>query len=124
LEVAQFFLRWLRDPHRTAAEGQTLTTLESWPTWDRFTRAPSQDELQMVRYLSLFSQQVRYPADGMAYVFCPITHADQDEGFVFTEQSLAWVNVVTLLLRAGEWKVHQVGEMLDPSAVGLKAYSW
>jgi hypothetical protein len=124
LEVATRFVAWLQSPERIAEDGQAMATKASWPAWQRWVAAPTEERIHSVREITHFSLKVRYPAGGMAYVLCPITHPDQDEALIVTEPAQAWMNVVTLLFEGGDWKVHQVGRMLPPAEVGLQAYSW
>jgi hypothetical protein len=71
-----------------------------------------------------YSSQVRYPADGMAYVFCPILHPDETEGLLIESPQPMWLNVLTLLQVGGKWLVHQAGPMIPPADLGKVAYSW
>jgi hypothetical protein len=123
-ETSVRFVIWLQDPTRDVAYGKAMTTHVSWPNWQRLVDSPTTDELQAMGELTHVSQRVRYPADGMAYVYFHITHPDQDEVYFITEASRAWVHVFTLLLMDGEWKVHQLGEELPPADLGVEAYSW
>jgi hypothetical protein len=78
--------------------------------------------------------KVRYPADGMAYVFCPQASRDLEgllgtmtssaEPYLVGSPRPATVTLITLVLRRGRWLVHAIGPMVAPADLGLKAYSW
>jgi hypothetical protein len=103
-------------------EVRELVTPQSWPAW----REAIERGLDRALVVSLRGglKQVRHPADGMAYVFWPIIHPDQDEPVLYDHRQKVALNVVTLLEVDGEWLVHQVGEMVPPADLGLEPYSW
>lgn len=124
LKVAAKFLDLMKSGNTSARvrELSGLATTASLPTWiAAFKAGFSQPYLNE---LNLLSERVRYPADGMAYVFCLIAHPDQTERMSIGGPTYAWMHVVTLLEEEGEWRVHQVGEMASPAQVGKTAYSW
>jgi hypothetical protein len=124
LHVAAKFLELLKAPNSTKRldEIRALVTAESWPIWKASIQAglpaPFLNELNHV------SHKVRYPADGMAYVFCLTTHPDHTESFVVEGPTAALMHPITLLEEAGEWRVHQVGELPSPASLGKVAYSF
>jgi hypothetical protein len=124
LKRAGDFLSLMKDedPAKHLAEVKGLVTKASLPAWTSAFRKGFR--LPYLNELNLVSTKVRYPADGMAYVFCLIAHPDQDEPITVEGPTQAWMHVVTLLEEDGEWKVHQIGEMASPEQVGKKAYSW
>ena len=76
---------------------------------------------QLTGYMS----KVRFRADGMAYVFYPITHPDQDEPILIDKPQKVYLNFVTLLLENEQWRVHDVGPvMIPPQDLGRQPYSW
>jgi len=100
-----------------------MVTPVSWPIWQRIIREGGVDLHHLLKFTH-WSQTVRYPADGMAFVTCPITHPDHTEEFVIEEATHVWANIVTLVLGQGKWGVHQMGEIVAPAALGKQAYWW
>jgi hypothetical protein len=125
LEVAMRFVDLIKQPDLVdrLSELQDLVTPESWPIWEAEARKGLDPHILID--LTHFPTKVRYPAPEMAYVFCIIAHPDQHEAFVIAGEGeqLAYANIVTLLAQAGHWRVHQLGEMLNPAWVGRRAYS-
>jgi hypothetical protein len=118
--TARAFTEWANGKLGTCEDGANVTTTTSWPIWrDLAIGGKLKDALREVTH---FSTKVRYPADGMAYVFAPIVHPDQDEPFLFTEPTSTYLNVFTLVLEDDLWKVHQFGVMLPPAELGKEAY--
>ena len=100
-----------------------LVTARSWPQWEARVRAGF--DRRLLQQLTHVSTKVRYPAPGMAYVFCLSTHPDQDEPLLIHVEQQGWRQVITLLEEGGEWRAHRLGdELVPPSAVGLAPYSW
>ena len=125
LEVAKNFVQLLRSDDVVARldEVKNMVTAASWPIWQRIIREGGVDPHHLLQFTH-WSQTVRYPADGMAFVTCPITHPDHTEEFVIEQPAQIWANIVTLVLEAGDWRVFQIGEIVSPAAVGMQAYSW
>jgi hypothetical protein len=120
--VAMAFTDWANGKRGTLEDGANVTTSTSWPIWRALA---VEDELKdALREVTHFSNKVRYPADGMAYVFAPIVHPDQNEPILFMGPTKTYLNVFTLVLEDGVWKVHQFGAMLPPADIGKDAYSW
>jgi hypothetical protein len=67
---------------------------------------------------------VRYPADGMAYITLARLHPDQTDPVLVSGPTALVADIVTLVAEDGVWKVHAVGEMVPPGALGITAYSW
>jgi hypothetical protein len=125
LESAVEFVHLLKDPDvsNRLDEFRKRVTKGSWPAWQeaisRGFAAPFLNEL--TGHLS----KVRFPADGMAYVFYPITHPDQDAPILIDKPQKMYLNFVTLLLEDGEWRVHDIGPtMAPPQDLGRTPYSW
>jgi hypothetical protein len=97
----------------------TASSLQTWANAFRKGFTP-----QFLNELNHTSTKVRYPADGMAYVFVLVTHPDHTEPFVIDKPTPHPMNVVTLIEEGGQWRVHQVGVMASPAQVGKTAYSW
>ena len=124
LLAAHTFIGLLKSPDLSdrLAEVKDLVTAESWPTWT----AHIQEGLS-APFLNEFTHQstrVRYPAEGMAYVLYPVLHPDQTDPVTIETPTVMAANWVTLLLEGDQWKVHQIGELVAPAALGKQAYSW
>ncbi len=103
-------------------ELRALVTEESWPNWR--DGATAGFNIPWLNQLRGCLPKVRLPADGMAYVFCPIIHPDQTEPVTFDHQRIL-MHVVTLVEERGAWRVHQIGgEMVPPQDLGRQPYSW
>lgn len=74
--------------------------------------------------MSHLSTKVRYPADGMAYVFAPVLHPDQHEDVRCMMATRIHAKIFTLLFEHGVWRIHDIGRMLPPAELGKTAYSW
>ncbi len=124
LVVAQVFRAWLasggiESPGRAGARDQG-----SWPTWERMSLKQRQE---LARPLLHWLDNVYYPAEGMAFVYCPLLHPDQDEpieippGAVYTDPY-----VITLVEEDGDWRVHSIGvrNQTSPQTLGREPYSW
>lgn len=120
-QMATEFVDWLRAGMSPRKAGAAMTTRESWPLWQKLTQEEAQ---QLVSKLSHVSPRVRYPADNVAFVFCPRLHPDQMDPIAFDRAQYVQLEVVSLLRQRGTWKVHQVGAMLDPRTVRIEPYSW
>jgi putative PIN family toxin of toxin-antitoxin system len=73
--------------------------------------------------LAGLSRTVRYPAEGMAYVFgVAQPHPDQVEPVEIFGPALVRGAVITLLSRDGRWVVYGAGLIVAPAEVGLTAY--
>lgn len=120
-QITMKFVDWLRAGAVPSEEGSALTTEESWSIWSTLTTG---EKRQLVARLSHVSSRVRHPAEGIAYVFCPTLHPDYTEAIIIDRPQPADLDVISLLWRGGRWRVHQVGEMLDPRTVGVEPYSW
>ena len=125
LEAALRFVSLLKEPDisNRVSDFKELVTRETWPAWHKALRrgfaAPFLN--QFTGHLS----KVRFPADGMAYVFFPITHPDQTESILIDKPQQMYINFVTLLLEDGEWRIHGVGPtMVPPQDLGRQPYSW
>jgi hypothetical protein len=125
LDVASSFIDLLKsdDVKGRLTELKSMVSAASWPTWGRTIREGGVDSRHLLQYTHV-STTVRYPADGMAFVVWPVTHPDHTEAFVIEETRAIYANIVTLVLEEGEWKVHQIGEIVSPAALGKLAYSW
>lgn len=122
LHAAIRFFEWARRLPAALEAGADITTTASWPRW----RAAAVSG-QLAQWMSVprgLSLKVRYPADGIAYVTCPLTHPEQSESFVISGPTALPADIVTILDEQGEWRVHSVGEMVPPSSLGRTAYSW
>jgi putative PIN family toxin of toxin-antitoxin system len=122
LVAALQFLEWMHQLPANAGAGAELTTRDSWPNW---VQAASDGTL--TRWIEAgwgWSTKVRYPADGMAYVFCPASHPDQTEPVLIEGPTAMRLEVITLFDEDGQWKVHALGAMVPPADVGRIAYSW
>jgi hypothetical protein len=122
MAAAHAFNEWVRGLPSNLDAGEELVTRASWPTWRQAAAEGSLTRLG--QELTHLSTTIRYPAVEMAYAFAPIMHPDQDEPIAIEGKQSMWINVITLLLEDEQWKVHQVGEMLPPAAIGKTAYSW
>jgi hypothetical protein len=124
LEVAIQFVNLLKEPNVESRlnEVQELVTEASWPTWRELVGRGL--DRGWLTQLHGHMPKVRCPAEGMAYVFIPITHPDQDEPILFDKPQAIPMNIVTLLEEHGAWRVHAIGGMVPPQEVGLEAYSW
>lgn len=125
LEAAVAFVQLLKEPDISdrLEEFRGRVTKERWPAWQeavsRGFAVPFLNEL--TGHLS----KVRFPTDGMAYVFYPITHPDQAESVLIDKPQQMYTNFVTLLLEDGEWRVHDIGPTLvSPQDLGRQPYSW
>ena len=116
------FGEWLDIFASDIEAGRSLVTAESWPLWEAAARDGSLKHLAVE--VTHYTSQVRYPADGIAYVFCPILHPDETEGHLIESPQPMWLNVLTLLQVEGKWLVHQAGPMIPPAELGKVAYSW
>jgi hypothetical protein len=124
LQVARLFRAWLASEEPDPRVGRTLASDASWPTWEQM---PPKRRQGIARPILHWLDDVYYPADGMAYVHCPLLHPDQDEpieipaGGVYPDPY-----VITLLLEDGEWRVHAIGlrHHVPPQALGREPYSW
>jgi hypothetical protein len=120
--VAMTFTDWAKGKRGTLEDGANMTTSTSWPIWRALA---VEDKLKdALREVTHFSNKVRYPADGIAYVLAPIVHPDQDEPVLIVGPMRIPLNVFTLVLEDGVWKVHQFGAMLPPAELGKRPYSW
>jgi hypothetical protein len=123
LHVAQLFRAWLASEEPDPRLGQALATDASWPTWEQM---PLKRRQEMARSLLHWLDNVYYPADGMAYVYCPLLHPDQDEpieippGGVYPDPY-----VITLVQEDGDWRIHSIGlrNQTSPQALGREPYS-
>jgi putative PIN family toxin of toxin-antitoxin system len=123
LESAYAFVEWLRHLPANRESGRELVTPESWPAIQQAIADGT--AASAVEAITGWLPLVRHPADGMAYVFCPRNiHPDQTEPFEVLLPTAMQVTFITLLLREGRWRVHALGPMIPPVAVGLAAYSW
>jgi hypothetical protein len=125
LEAGVQFVQLLkdRDIANRLDEVRERVTKESWPDWQEAVSRgfPAQFLNQLTGHMS----KVRFPADGMAYVFYPITHPDQDEPIPIDKPQKVYLNFVTLLLEDHQWRVHDVGPvMIPPQDLGRQPYSW
>lgn len=123
LEIATRFVELIK----TKDAGQIdqlsgLVTASSLPAWTEAFRKGF--PAQFLNELNHTSTKVRYPADGMAYVFVLVTHPDHTETFVIDKPTPHQMNVITLIEERGKWRVHQLGQMATPAQVGKTAYSW
>jgi hypothetical protein len=118
------FVDLLRQPDvdRRLEQVRERVTAQSWAAWERSIRAGL--DPHWLLELSHFSQTVRHPASGMAYVFCVVLHPDQNEEILVTQPQPMFMHVVTLLEQEGRWLVHQIGPMVPPADLGRQAYSW
>lgn len=116
------FLEWLDLLPVALDAGEGIFTPDSWPIWR--TSAIDGSLRRLSPELAHVSTKVRYPADGMAYVFAPILHPDQAEAVIIAAEQEAYIHVYTLLLEDDEWRLHSVGKMLSPEELGKTAYSW
>lgn len=122
LVAALRFIEWARQLPASIDDGSTLTTEASWSRW----REQASDGT-LTRWVTSgwgWSVKVRYPADGMAYVFCPHMHPEETEPVLIAARTAMKLDVITLLDEDGEWRVHSVGQMVPPSEVRRAAYSW
>jgi hypothetical protein len=124
LEAAIQFVQVLKDPDIAARlnEVRELVTVSSWLAWRELLQHGL--DRGFLTELHGHMPKVRFPADGMAYVFIPVTHPDQDEPIVFDKPQAVPMNVVTLLEERGVWRVHAVGGMVPPQDLGRTPYSW
>lgn len=125
LEAAIHLVQLLKDPSVSGRldEVEKRVTKESWTAWrqavSRGFASPFLNEL--TGHLS----KVRFPADGMAYVFFPITHPDQNESILIDKPQKMYINFVTLLVEDREWRIHDIGPMMvPPQDLGRQPYSW
>lgn len=70
---------------------------------------PTDDQFQTIRELSHVHTVPLYPDDGVADVYYPVAHPDQDESIPVRDGEPWHVRVVRLLLEDGEWRVHRIG---------------
>jgi hypothetical protein len=96
-------------------------TQESWPSWRDVATAGF--DIPWLNELRGCLPKVRFPADGIAYVFCPIVHPDQTEPVTLGHQQI-YMHVVTLVGDRGVWRVVGVGPMIPPQDLGRRPYSW
>lgn len=122
LAAALQFIEWARQLPANRDAGEALTTSESWPHW----QAQTADGTLTAWVTSGWgwSPKVRYPADGMAYVFCPHMHPEKSEPILIPGPAVMKLEVITLLDEDGHWKVHSLGAMVPPADLGRTAYSW
>ena len=126
LRTAEAFRNWVDGLPASLDAGSTLTTETAWPI---FRRQAFEGTLSRIRpELFHMSSKVRYPAEGMAYVLCPVLHPDQDEIVVFDASEIVSIStlVFTLVLERGEWRIFALGldTPVPPADVGKTAYSW
>ena len=124
LDAAITFIDLLKDSEVSERQGEVreLVTVASWPAW-RIMLEQGLDR-GFLTQLHGHMPKVRCPADGMAYVFIPITHPDQDEPILFDKPQAIAMNVVTLVEERGAWRVHAIGGMVAPQDLGREPYSW
>jgi putative PIN family toxin of toxin-antitoxin system len=122
LDAAHTFVEWLRGLPAERERGHEMVTPESWVTLQQAIADGS--AATVAESITHWSASVRHPADGMAYVFCPHVHPDQDEVFLVPGPTVMNVTAITLVWRDSRWLVHGVGPLVPPAHVGLKAYSW
>lgn len=122
LFCARAFLLWVNFLPESLDVGERITTAQSWPVWREQALRGSLKDLHFK--LANISSVVRYPAEGMAFVFAPICQPDDDEPAATAKPNQRYVKVVTLLIEADEWRVHVVGSMISPASIAKIAYSW
>jgi hypothetical protein len=102
-------------------ELRARVTDESWPKWRDVVIAGF--DIPWLNELRGCLPKVRFPADGMAYVFCPIIHPDQTEPVAFGHQQIH-MHVVTLVEERHAWRIVDIGPMIPPQDLGRQPYSW
>jgi hypothetical protein len=100
-----------------------VCTSQSLVTWERFFKDEWKHEAWIQKALAC-STLVRHPAQGMAFVFFLVAHPDQTEPFTIERETLASVQVLTLVYdhEIHDWRVHALGAMVSPSDLGLVAF--
>jgi putative PIN family toxin of toxin-antitoxin system len=121
-DAARAMVDWLLALPRDRQRGREMVTPESWPNFQRAIADGTAAEL--ARLIGHWMPKVRYPAPGMAFVFCPRVHAEQAEPFMVERPQAMELTVITLVERRGRWLVHGMGPMVPPADLGLTAYSW
>jgi len=101
-----------------------ICTSRSLAAWERFFKDEWKPEDWIQKALAC-STLVRHPAPGMVFVFFVVAHPDQTEAFTIERETLASVEVMTLLYdnEIHDWRVHAMGGMGSPFEVGLVPFS-
>jgi hypothetical protein len=113
---------WLLELPKHRQRGRSMVTPESWPTLQRAIADGTAAEI--AESIEHWATKVRYPAPGMAFVFCPGVPPEQTEPFMVERSRAMELTVITLVERRGRWLVHAMGPVVPLADLGLTAYSW
>jgi hypothetical protein len=118
LFTSRAFLYWLSVLPDAVNVGSLVMTAGVWPDWRE--RAVSGELAGLQIELTDASNDVWYPADGMAYVRAALRQSEVDGARGMYSDG----DVITVILDDDEWRVHSIGEMVSPASLEQIAYSW
>ena len=121
IELARLFVDRLCG--RNQLDVSMVCTSRSRAVWEHFFTETWRAEDWIQKALAS-STTVRHPAPGMAFVFFLLSHPDQTEPFTIETETLASIEVVTLVYEEDvrDWRIHAVGAMGPPADLGLTAF--
>ncbi len=124
-EAANRCVKLLKQPdlRNRLDELEALVATAAWPNWRE--AALRGFDAPFLNRLTGISTTVHHPAEGIAYVACPITHPDQIEALVFPKSTQMSAYFVTLIEEGARWRVHTLGRRwIPPQELGREPYSW
>lgn len=120
-DAASRFVHYARGLPRSRTQLVALVAQEVWSDFQ--TAIASGTMAKALTNLAALSRTVRYPADGVAYVFgVPQAHPEEPAPPDLYAPAAMVGAVITLQRRNGHWLIRAVGPAVPPSELGAEAY--